>query len=375
MKTWVLIAISTIIGFVLGVVVAIPFIPIQVVFTSRSECVPAVSQTVVIEEPPAKKHEEVFKPMDKEDWKAFEGRWAHAPETIKELARLIADGGKPETETLDAIGATALSYGYPVPELDFERNGQKITYLSTLLQEAVLAYNLGATRALLAAGADPDVYNGEVLFLAVEQKTHGAPNIMLFPDHDEMLPFLRLYLEAGADVNARRYGFLPRTPLSLTGLLDNLGAMLMLLEFEADPWLRFEVRPDIYRRSLMLTLASGSLNSATGEVLFRIARAKHLPQGSDAAEQEVLKKLEDVVEMIEAGTGPQARHGAWRMDQLLYVMGNALERREQFNALRKRLPAFDYQADGGWNLAEDEVHSRYDAPLSFPDGGPEIWGP
>ena len=36
---------------------------------------------------------------------------------------------------------------------------------------------------------------------------------------------------------------------------------------------------------------------------------------------------------------------------------------------------FDYQEDGGWYLAEDEVHSRYDEPLQLPDKGMEIWGP
>lgn len=374
MKTWKLITIGTIIGFVLGVIVAIPFIPIQMVRTSYIECAPATPQTAVTNELFADNHKKVAKPMDEEDWKAFDIRWAHAPENIRGLARLIAGGGVPEAVALEEIGAAALSRGYPAPELDFERNGQAVTYLSTLLQEAVLSYNLEATRTLLAAGADPDVYNSEVLFLAVEQRTRGAPNIMLFPDFDEMLPFLRLYLEAGADVNARRYG-LPKTPLDHAHIMSNLGAILLLLEFGADPWLR-PVYLDGYRPySIMKSLAFSSLNGATAEIMFRIARAKHLPQGSDTAEREVLKELEDVVEMIEGGTGPQARHDAWRMDQLLYVMGYALERREEFDALRKRLPAFDYQADGGWYLAEDEVHSRYDAPLSTPDGGSEIWGP
>ena len=375
MKKWILITISAITGFVLGVAVAIPFIPVQMSRTSYVNCAPDTPQTVIPEPLGADKHEKVLNPMDEEDWKAFESRWVHAPENIKELARLIASGNIPDPDVLDMIGAEALSQGYPAPELDFERNGQKVIFMATLLQEAVLAYNLEATKALLAAGADPDVYNSEVLFLAIEQKTRGAPNIMMFPDHDEMLPFLRLYLEAGANVNARRYGFLPRAPLSHSNIMSNLGGMLLLLEFGADPWLRFEVSPDIYRRSVMLSLSSGSLNSAAAEMLFRIARSNHLPQGSDTAEREILKELEDIVERIEGGTGPKARHKAWRMDQLLYVMGYALERREEFNALRERLPDFDYQADGGWYLAKDEVHSRYDAPLPVPDKGPEIWGP
>lgn len=374
MKKWILITISAITGFLLGVAVAIPFIPVQMTRTSYVNCAPDTPQTVMTEPIGADNHEKVLNPMDEEDWKAFESRWVHAPKNIKELARLIASGDTPDPDILDMIGAEALSHGYPAPELDFERNGQKVTFMATLLQEAVLAYNLGATKALLAAGADPDVYNSEVLFLAIEQKTRGAPNIMMFPDHDEMLPFLRLYLEVGANVNARRFG-LPKTPLDRSHILSNLGAMLLLVEFGADPWLR-PVYSDGYKPySVIKELAFGSQNDATAEMLFRIARTKHLPQGSDEAEQEILKELEDAVERIEGGTGPKARHKAWRMDQLLYVLGYALERREEFNALRERLPAFDYQADGGWYLAKDEVHSRYDAPLPVPDKGSEIWGP
>ena len=374
MKKWVLVTISVIVGFILGVVVAIPFIPIQMVHLPPEERAPVVQPKPAAPEVPVAEPGEVSEPMSEEERKAFETRWAHAPETIRELARLIAEGGVPEAARLEAIGPAALSRGYPAPELDFVRNDQPITYLSTLLQEAVLAYNLEATRALLAAGADPDVYNSEVLFLAIKQKTRGAPHIMLFHDFDEMLPFLRLYLEAGANPNARRYG-LPKTPLWLARSNKNLGAILMLLEFGADPWLKLEVRPTIYKRSVLASLAGGSLNKATGEILFRIARSNHLPQGSDADEQKVLKELEGAVEMVEGGTGPQARHDAWRLDQLFYVLGYALERRDEFDALRKRLPAFDYQADGGWYLAEDEIHSRYDAPLPVPDRGSEIWGP
>ena len=42
--------------------------------------------------------------------------------------------------------------------------------------------------------------------------------------------------------------------------------------------------------------------------------------------------------------------------------------------IRARLSDFSYQADGGWYLAEDELHSRYDAPLSMLDRGDQVWG-
>ena len=125
----------------------------------------------------------------------------------------------------------------------------------------------------------------------------------------------------------------------------------------------------------MTVPSAATLNGAAAETLFRLVRSGHLPRGPEAEETAFWDALDQVVGGIEGGSGPAARHQAWRMDQLLQVTGATLGDPDRAQALRDRLPAFDYREDGGWYLAEDEIRSRHDAPLQVPDQGTEIWGP
>lgn len=313
--------------------------------------------------------------MTEINWSDVEAQWAGAPEDVREVARQIAQGIAPEPQVLFELGPKKLSDAYPVPADIRTNNGHEFQWHTTLLAQALTSGELESTHALLNAGADPNAFHANVVFLAIEKKTRDTPNFMLFPDHDESLPFLRAYLEAGVDTSTLRYGFRAEAPLDYARIVQNLGAMLILLEFGADPWVQHENPSGIKSDGMLVDLAFSSLNNATAEILFRLGRSGFLQRGPQDREEALLETLGKVVAKIEGGSGPDARHHAWRMDQVLQVLGKALARESETNALRARLPKFDYEEDGGWYLAETETHSRHDAPPSVPDKGSEVWGP
>lgn len=370
MKKWVFIALIIQALLIAALTAVMYFVPVQLEWVSSSSETPPATIARTPEDAARD-----FEPMTEEEWQEFEIRWANAPEEIRELARRIAQGETPSATELEGVGAEALSKGYPAQELDREWDGTFVAWQSTLLKEAVWAYNLPATQALLAAGADPNVDHGSVLFIAIRQRTRGAPNFSAFPDFDEMTPFLHAYLEAGANPNVQEFGFRTTTPIDDAYGENNLAAMLLLLEFQADPWLKMPDQEGYVPESLMESLASSSSNGAVAEILFRLARSGHLPKGPDDQLDEVYRQMESKFERLDDEPGPRSRHRAWRFDQLFFWLGSAFDQPEKYQNLRKRLPAFDYQADGGWYLAEGEVHSPPDEPLVLPDGGTEIWGP
>ncbi|MFM2390671.1 MAG: hypothetical protein RLZZ437_2226 [Pseudomonadota bacterium] len=352
-------------GFLAGAFTA----PVTVTLQETAASQPMPADAVV---PPPVQEQAVMQPEDKE---TFDTRWSAAPGAITALARIIADGGTPTPAELDSIGATALSQGYPAPRLDFTRDDRPVPYMATLLQEAAMAYNAPAALALIAQGADPRENHSEVLFMAIERTTPGAPAFMLFPDHDASLPVLRALLQGGADPNAARHGFRHETPLSLAEGQRNLGALLMLLEFGADPWRQPKFPDGTPTDSLMESLGYGVANLATTETLFRLLRDGKVQPGAPEQTDRLFTLLDQAIDNFATGSGPETRHTAWRFDQLLQVAGPRLSRTEEASRLRSQLAAFDFQIDGGWYLAQDEVHSRYDAPLSTPDRGDQIWGP
>lgn len=368
MKKWVIIALIVQAILIMALAAVMYFVPIQLEWTSHPSSVPPTTIAQSAEDGTGD-----LEVMTDEDWQEFERRWVSAPDEIRDIARQIAEGGTPSSTLLQEIGPDALSRGYPSPELDFSRNGTPVAWQTTLLQEAVWAYNLEATTALLSAGADPNANHGEVLFNAIEQKTRGAPNFMLFPDHSEMVPFLRLLLESGANPNVQRHGFVDETPLRFSH--SNLSAILLLLEFGADPWARHNGPNGRLSVSMINELAFGASSDRAAEILFRMARSGNLPRGEAAQELEIIRLLGNVVQRLSGSSGPDARHRAWFLDQLFVVLGNALNRQNEFQELRTGLPSFDYQTDGGWHLSEDQIHSPPRTSVAVPDRGTEIWGP
>ena len=341
----------------------------------RWESSPAPQQPKA-EAPPHAHTERTAQVMQPNDRKTFDQRWAQAPEEIRAIATKIANGAVPDNQELSALGTEALSRGYHAPALDFTRDGQPVEYLATLLQEAVMAYNLEAVRALLAQGADPNVNHTEALFMAIERRTPSAPDFMLFPDFDASLPIVQALLDAGANPNVQQYGFLHVTPLYLADGYSNLGAMIALIDAGADPWFRPSFSGgDVTTQSFMESLALGAGDPTTAEILFRVLRATKLPLGPSEQIDFVISLLEKRVKTFAMGSGPDSRHTAWRLDQVLQLVGKSLDRTAETDRIRARLSDFSYQADGGWYLAEDELHSRYDAPLSTPDRGDQVWGP
>ncbi|MFC3569143.1 ankyrin repeat domain-containing protein [Paracoccus simplex] len=335
---------------------------------------PTPQQSQVEASPPADT-ERTRPVMQSKDRETFDQRWAQAPEEIRAIATEISNGAVPDDQALAALGTEALSRGYHAPALDFTRDGQPVQYLATLLQEAVMAYNLEAAQALLAQGVDPNVNHAEALFMAIERRTPSERDFMLFPDFDASLPIVQAMLDAGADPDTQQYGFRHVTPLSLAEGHRNLGAMIALINAGADPWLRPNFPGGGNTDSLLESLAFGAGNHATAETLFRVLRGVKLPSGSPDQIDQFLHQLDSVVETFAMGSGPDSRHTAWRLDQVLILAGKALDRTTETDRIRARLSEFSYQADGGWYLAEDEIHSRYNAPLSVPDRGNQIWGP
>ncbi len=340
----------------------------------RWESSPAPQQPKA-EAPPHAHTERTAQVMQPNDRKTLDQRWAQAPEEIRAIATKIANGAVPDNQELSALGTEALSRGYHAPALDFTRDGQPVEYLATLLQEAVMAYNLEAVQALLAQGADPNVNHTEALFMAIERRTPSAPYFMLFPDFDASLPIVQALLDAGANPNVQQYGFRSETPLYLADSFTNLGAMIALINAGADPWMKPDFVNGMPGTSFMESLAFSSGDPTTAEILFRVLRATKLPLGPSEQIDFVISLLEKRVKTFAMGSGPDSRHTAWRLDQVLQLVGKSLDRTAETDRIRARLSDFSYQADGGWYLAEDELHSRYDAPLSTPDRGDQVWGP
>lgn len=368
MNRWFIAILGIAAGFIFGLVFAFFFVPL------RLEWVPAEQSELTAALPVLNPEETVMEQAVYEpDWPAFETRWAEAPEAIRELARVIAKGEVPQG--LDQFDPAVLSDGYHAPALDFTRDGRPVPYLATLLQEAVMAYNLAAVQALLAQGVDPNVNHTEALFMAIERRTPTAPDFMLFPDFDASLPIVQALLDAGANPNVQQYGFRYVTPLNLAEGQRNLGAMITLIDAGADPWFRPSFPEGGTTDSFMETRASGVGNQASAETLFRVLRATTLTPGPAGQVDQIFAQLERRVNKFASGSGPNARHTAWRLDQVLQLAGKALDRQAEAERIRAKLSAFSYQADGGWYLAEDEIHSRYDAPLAVPDRGDQVWGP
>lgn len=368
MNRWAIAISGVVVGFILGLVFAFFFVPLKL------EWVPTEQNELTATLPPPNSEEiameqAVYEP----DWPAFETRWADAPETIRELARVIAKGEVPQG--LDHFEPAVLSRGYHAPALDFTRDDQPVQYLATLLQEAVMAYNLEAVQMLLAQGVDPNVNHTEALFMAIERRTLTAPAFMLFPDFDASLPIVQALLDAGANPNVQQYGFRYVTPLSLTNTVTNLGAMIALINAGADPWMQPDFLNGMPSESLMETLVFSAGEPASAEILFRVLRATTLPPGPPEQVDHVFAQLEQRIKTFAMGSGPDSRHTAWRLDQVLTLAGRVFERQAEADRIRARLSEFSYQADGGWYLTEDEIHSRYDAPLSVPDRGDHVWGP
>jgi len=322
--------------------------------------------------PAAAEDAPVMTPFDET---AFAARWQGAPDGVRAIARMIAQGGTPPPDALAALGPDRLSQGHPAPTLDFTVDGRPVAFQATLLQEAVMAANLPAATALLAAGADPDVNHGEALFAAVTTRSPGAAALAAFPDYDATLAIVEALLAAGANPNLRRNGVAIDTLLGTALGHWNLGAMLALLQAGADPWVRVPHSASVFRESVMEELAFGSAATTAAEVLFRLARSGHLPAGDPAQVDRVFASLAAVADEFASGTGPQARHIAWRLDMVLRVLGPALGRAGEAERIRAGLTRFDPGADGGWFLAEGEVRSRRDEPLALPDKGRFVWGP
>jgi hypothetical protein len=357
--------VGLVVGFLTGALTA----PITLVLQ------PSLESPLAPAEPPAAPLPEEPFVMSPDEKASFDTRWQSAPEPVRALARIIAHGGVPDAAALAALGPEALSRGYPAPSLDFTRDGQPVPYLATLLQEAVMAYNLPSAQSLIAQGADPRINHSEALFMAIERRTPGAPNFMLFPDHDASLPLVRALLQAGADPNARRHGFRHETPLLLAQGSSNLGALILLVQLGGDPWLRSQYPDGTPTDSLMESLEFSVASLATAEVLFRLFKDTPLGPGTADDTDRFFAMMESAIDKFAVGTGPETRHTAWRFDQILVLAGGALDRPQEAERLRGLLASFDYQADGGWYLARDEIHSRYDAPLSLPDKGDHVWGP
>lgn len=318
--------------------------------------------------------------MTEEELEAFAARWSTAQDDVRSVARAIAEGEVPDPDLLSRLDPAVLSAGLHVPALDWSLDGRTVEYRASLLLQSVVSVNVEAARLLIEAGANPNDDHGRVLFLALAQKSRGTPQFMIFPDFEATLPFVELFLAAGADPNQPRVGFRAESPLAFAIKHKNLGAIEMLVNSGADPWVAL-AEPDGYvPRTPVSTLAVGSREPTAAEMLFRMARQEGFAPKDRDDLFALQKDLGSVVENVAEGSGPTARAEAWRLDIILALLGERLapfdpEAPSWAQALRETLPRPDLDEDAGWFLGPDERHSPNDGPISVPLHGSEIWGP
>ncbi|MEC7761488.1 MAG: hypothetical protein VX874_06200 [Pseudomonadota bacterium] len=318
--------------------------------------------------------------MTDEELAAFEARWSTASEDVRTVARSIAEGDMPDPDLVSRLDPAVLSVGLHVPALDWSLDGRTVQYRASLLLQSVVSVNVEAARLLIEAGANPNDDHGRTLFLALSQKSRGTPQFMVFPDFEDTLPFVEMFLAAGADPNQPRAGFRAESPLAFAIKHKNLGAIEMLVNAGADPWVAL-AEPDGYvPRTPVSTLAVGSREPTAAEMLFRMARQDGFAPKDEADLFALQKDIGAVVTHVAEGSGPTARAEAWRLDIILALLGERLAKYDPeapawAEALRETLPRPDLDEDAGWFLAPNERHSPHDGPISVPLHGTEIWGP
>lgn len=282
---------------------------------------------------------------------AFEERFADAPQNLANIARIVATGGVPDQISLQEIGLQALQRAYSRPFPD-----RQPTFGHTLLREAMLAGNVAAARALVDAGADIGFNRNEMPFYAMRQIR--GPKQVWFPDYSTGNALLALWLQSGGDTEATYPGE-SAGPLLLAAPLDNLEAILLLLDAGADPWARHPISADgtIMADSFHESTANANMQSL--EVAFRVALAGRYRNAPPGAVRGVLERFEQTAEFLNGSTGPTAMAKIWALQKVLEAALPQMQA-EPGPAARAILDIDVPPEVGGFFLAPGEVRSPPD---------------
>ena len=284
--------------------------------------------------------------------------YADGPQSLRDLSFSIQKGETPDPLLLENIGPAALNQIYQSPA-----TGQR-----HLLTDAVMTRNLGAMQALIAAGADPNIFDSFIGFHLVTSIVEVR--MVPFNDYSANTPFLQAYIDGGGDIEAPE----PNGTASLLGVAigsNNLEGSLQLLDAGADLWRGAVVDGHEYNAPIK-NLSTSVVEPVAAEMMFRIVVAGHF---SDAAPGQV-GPIADNVSSLLADTiddpGPRGKAQSWRMQQILTAIfdnSSVSPSGQAQKLLETRIP----DVDGGWFMGPNQLHVAADFPEGEITSGEIIW--
>lgn len=246
---------------------------------------------------------------------------------------------------------------------------------TTLLNEAVRQSNHRWTKALLAAGADPNAVGSLMAYTASDDIFHPKTQWShLFQDGSPAVPFLALYLEHGGDLNTTASGSVGDKSL-IEAPFRNLAAQVFLLEQGADPWLIARApRADNIQLTMFGKLMFGSRAADFNERMYVfVTRGLFKPPQSEAYQgamhDRYLRSLEDLGD----ATGPERRHKLWTLQKVLGALidGGHIVPSARMTQILQSNPVPD--VEGGWVLQQGAMHQPHGDPRRGGILGTEVW--
>lgn len=285
--------------------------------------------------------------------------YSAAPEPVQELAVALFNGTALPPSALGAATPDMLSALYTAPD-GSRRN---------VLLDAFGFDQVDSGTQLVAAGADVNVGN-HLLARGAIARFDGS-RLVPFPDFSGGMPWLRLYVDNGGDVNAQMPDE-PRRLIHRAAGLGNLEALLYLLDQGADGWLTVVESDGFAHAPFFENLASRAAGITAGEILFRIAHAGHLQSGTVDQVAPVLATIEELLADGVDATGPRAQRVNW---QLATIARTIIDNSEGVPsaALSQMLATPASPDETGWHLGPDMVRSPAGTPEEELDFGNVVW--
>jgi len=286
---------------------------------------------------------------------------------IHEVLTALYLNAAPDAEVLRGLSTEGLNVLLQPRKDNFQH--------TTLLNEAVRQANYRWTRALLEAGADPNGSGSLMAYTASDEIFDPrSPWTHLFRDGAPAVPFLQAYLEFGGHLDTTEEGGYGNTAL-INAPYKNLAVRVFLLEQGADPWLN--ARPP-KKRNFDLTMLGGLIFASraadANEQLYVLIKRGlfRMPSQPEYAPLVHDFYLETLEELFDA-TGPKRRHELWTVQRVVNALIDigAFEPSARMRDMLAENPVPD--SEGGWILAEGQLHQDYDDQHTGVFLGNKIW--
>lgn len=299
-------------------------------------------------------------------------RFPDAPETIHRIALGIADPRIPLSDYRDALFSLTLeeintSYGRPFPENHPE-------YTHTLMREAVMSGNTGVAAILAEKGANLSYNDNEMAFQSVTLAPRQRDWVLAFPDFTPGAKLLSLWLRHSDDANITH-------PLYETGTLllntpvNNLTALLLLLESGADPWGAFKVTADdggfLYELEPFFVRLAGH-DRIANEVAFRAALMGYYDNASSEDKDRILEAYAAAVRSLPESSSPRDEAERWALRKALKMIYHVFDTYPSGD-IKDFLSERQQSGSGGFYLGERDLHSPYRPSQRVETETP--WGP